>query len=76
MKSLAILLFILTSCTCPPKLADGTKQPCRWWGPSVSGVIGWQGVSLGITVFGDTTPKAPSVEIPINKHDPLPIITK
>jgi len=73
---LCAAILALSGCTCPPKNADGTKPPCRWWGPSISGVVGWQGVSLGLTVFGEAPPKAPTVEIPINVHDPLPLHSK
>lgn len=77
-----ILLFLLTlihflsGCSCPPKNPDGTKPPCRYVGPAISGTVGFQGVSVGITLWGDTTPKAPTVEIPVNVHAPLPILTK
>ena len=76
-----ICLFILTliffsGCTCPPKLADGTKPSCKYVGPAISGTVGFQGVSVGITLWGDTTHKAPTVDIPVNIHDPLPVYTK
>ena len=76
MRYLLPLLILIPSCTCPPKLADGTKPPCKYVGPAISGVVGFQGVSIGLTLWGDTTPKAPTIEIPINVHDPVPIITK
>lgn len=73
---LSAAILALSSCVCPPKNADGSKPACRYVGPAVSGTVGFQGVSVGVTLWGDTTPKAPTVEIPVNVHDPLPIFTK
>lgn len=74
--ALCAVILWLSACTCPPKLADGTKPPCRYVGPAVSGTVGFQGVTVGITLWGDATPKAPTVEIPVNAHDPIPVYTK
>lgn len=74
--TLFAVILLLSSCTCPPKNPDGTKPPCRYVGPAVSGVLGFQGVTVGITLWGDTNPKAPAVTIPVNKHDPEPLYSK
>ena len=75
MKTLipAILLVLaFPSCQCP-KNADGTKSgPCRYVGPSIQGSVGFNGVSVGLTLYGE--PSLPTIVIPINKHDPEPII--
>ena len=79
MKTIAlaiITMIFFSSCTCPPKLADGTNPPCRYVGPAISGTVGFQGFSVGITLWGDTTPKATTIELPVNVHDPIPIYTK
>jgi len=76
MRYLLPILFLIPACTCPPKLPDGTRLPCKYYGPAISGTVGFQGVSVGITLWGDTTPKAPTIEIPVNVHDPVPVITK
>ena len=76
MKTICLFLLTLicfTSCQCPPKNLDGTKSgPCKYVGPSIQGSIGFSGVSVGLTLFGE--PSLPTIVIPINKHDPLPII--
>jgi hypothetical protein len=71
MKKLLILILLIPSCTCPPKLADGTKPPCRYVGPSIQGSVGFSGVSVGLTLYGE--PSLPTIVIPINKHDPEPV---
>ena len=72
-----ILLFLITliffaSCKCPPPNPDGTKSdPCRYVGPSIQGSVGFNGVSVGLTLYGE--PSLPTIVIPINKHDPEPV---
>lgn len=73
---LAGAILLLSNCTCPPKNADGTKPPCRYVGPAISGNVGFQGVTVGITLWGDVPPNEPTVTIPINQPDPEPIYTK
>ena len=75
MKPLILSILILSSCTCPPKKSDGSSGgPCKYVGPAISGNIGFQGVTVGITLWGDTQPHAPTVEIPVNPHDaPFPV---
>ena len=73
-----ICLFLLTlicfsSCKCPPPNADGSSGGrCVYVGPSVTMSLALKGVTVGATLWGD--PAYPTVNIPINKHDPLPII--
>lgn len=75
MKTIAlafIALIFFTSCQCP-KNPDGTKSgPCVWKGPSIQASFGYNGASFGLTLYGE--PSLPTIVIPINKHDPEPII--
>lgn len=45
-----ITIFSLASCKCPPPI-DGVKQPCQYVGPSVSGSIGFQGITVGLKLW-------------------------
>jgi len=73
-----ICLFLLTliffsSCKCPPPNLDGSiGGRCVYVGPSITMNLALRGVTVGATLWGD--PAYPTVNIPINKHDPLPII--
>ena len=55
MKYLHLLLLLsLVSCQCPPPLPNGTKQPCQYVGPNITGSVGFHGVSVGVTLWGKT----------------------
>ena len=57
-----IPIILLTSCKCPPPV-NGVKQPCVYVGPAISGSVGFQGVTVGVTLWGDpsTKPTVPLV---------------
>lgn len=60
---LCLIALSLASCKCPPPLADGTKPPCIYVGPSVTGSISFQGVTAGITLWNDVKhPPEPTTE--------------
>jgi len=75
MKSICLFLITLiffASCQCPPKNLDGAKSgPCKYVGPSIQGSVGFNGVSVGLTLYGQ--PSMPSIVIPIDRHDPEPV---
>lgn len=74
MKFLIAFTLWLSACKCPPPLTDGTKPSCVYVGPAITGSVGFKGVSVGLTLWGEDTSKAPYVVFPQNPHDPEPII--
>ena len=71
--TLCAIILLLSGCKCPPPLPDGTKQPCKYVGPAITGTVGFQGVSVGLTLWGEDASKAPYVVFPQNPHDPEPV---
>ena len=68
-------LLLLTSCQCPQPI-NGIKQPCHYVGPAISGSVGFNGVTVGVTLWGDPTTKP---AVPIVAPDSvagIPISTK
>ena len=70
---LCAIILLLSGCKCPPPLPDGTKPACVYVGPSITGSVGFKGVSVGLTLWSEDTSKAPYVIFPVNKHDPEPV---
>ncbi len=73
---LCAIILLLSSCSCPPKNPDGSSGgKCVYIGPSITVSLGYKSsILLGATIWGD--PAYPPVNIPVNKHDPEPILTK
>ena len=70
---LLVQLIFFVSCKCPPKNPGGSSGgKCEYVGPSVTMSFALRGVSIGATVWGD--PAYPTVNIPVNKHDPEIVI--
>lgn len=78
MKTIALALITLIffpSCECTDTIKDGKPaRKCRWVGPTITASVSIRGISGGITLWGE--PSQPTIVIPINKHDPEPILTK
>ena len=79
MKTIALAILTLiyfSACKCSPPNPDGSSGGrCVYIGPSITFSVGYKNsVLVGATLWGD--PAYPPVNIPINKRDPEPILTK